>query len=342
MHREFSNGPHGGRLRAAAARYGIAVSEWIDLSTGIAPFAWQVPALPADCWRRLPEEGPHGDGLEEIARAHYGAPHVLPVAGSQAAILTLPRLREASRVIVAQGSYAEHAYAWAMAGHSVRAHPIARFGDVLDDADVMIVVRPDNPTGQCLPTTTLLAWHARLASRGGWLIVDEAFIDADDAHSLAPYCERPGLIVLRSLGKFFGLAGARVGFVCATGLLLARLASLVGPWTVSSPSRLIAREALADTAWQQEQRERLALASSYLAQVLTEHGLAPDGGTSLFQWVRTAHAACIADALARQGVLVRHFGEPAALRFGLPGSLTDWSRLRTVLASAQEACQWAR
>jgi cobalamin biosynthesis protein CobC len=341
VHREFSNGPHGGRLHAAAARYGIDVGDWIDLSTGIAPFAWPAPALPADSWRRLPEEGPEGDGLEDIARGYYGAAHVLPVAGSQAAILALPRLRAASRVIVAQGSYAEHAYAWAMAGHTVHARPVAGFGDAVDETDVMIIVRPDNPTGQSLSAATLLAWHARLAARGGWLIVDEAFIDADSAHSLALYSDRPGLIVLRSLGKFFGLAGARVGFVCASSLLLAQLASQIGPWSVSGPSRLIAREALADRAWQQEQRERLMQASAYLAQVLTEHGLAPDGGTALFQWVRTPHAVCIADALARHGVLVRQFDKPAALRFGLPGSLTDWARLRAVLTRAQEVCQWA-
>ena len=80
---------HGGRLHAAAQRYGIAVADWLDLSTGIAPYGWPLPPIPADAWQRLPEQD---DGLEALARDYYGAAALLPVAGSQAAIQALPRL----------------------------------------------------------------------------------------------------------------------------------------------------------------------------------------------------------------------------------------------------------
>ena len=79
---------HGGNLREAARRYGIALGDWLDLSTGINPRAYPVPPVPIDAWRRLPEDA---DGLAELAAHHYGAPGALPVAGSQAAIRALDR-----------------------------------------------------------------------------------------------------------------------------------------------------------------------------------------------------------------------------------------------------------
>ena len=73
----------------------------------------------------------------------------------------------------------------------------------------MVLVQPNNPTGALFARSRLLDWHARLARRGGWLVVDEAFIDPTPDASLAPMAGADGLVVLRSLGKFFGLAGAR-------------------------------------------------------------------------------------------------------------------------------------
>src|SRR6187402_2098466 len=73
---------HGGNLREAATRYGIALADWLDLSTGINPRAYPVSPVPVDAWRRLPEDA---DGFAELAAKHYRAPGALPVAGSQAA-----------------------------------------------------------------------------------------------------------------------------------------------------------------------------------------------------------------------------------------------------------------
>ena len=319
---------HGGRLRVAAARYGIALADWLDLSTGINPNGWPVPALPASLWTRLPEDD---DGLEAAAQDYYGTAHVLPVAGSQAAIQALPQLIPPCHAGVIHPGYAEHASAWRRAGHTVELVPIAEIDAATFRSNVIVLMHPNNPTGTRFRHERLLRWRQALAARGGWLVVDEAFIDATPEQSLAPLSNQPGLIVLRSLGKFFGLAGARVGFVCAEPKLLARLKAQLGPWTVPTPSRHLAAQALDDHAWQASARQQLRLAGARLAELLTRHDLAPQGGCSLFQWVATPHAADLHDALARSGILTRLFETPASVRFGLPGTEIDWARLDAAL-----------
>ena len=253
---------HGGRLNAAAARYRIDRADWLDLSTGINPDGWPVPQLPAEVWQRLPEDD---DALPIAVEQHYGRPG-LPVAGSQAALATLPRLRAACRVGVIGPTYGEHAHAWQRAGHKVRTLTVGAVEAALGQLDVLVAVNPDNPTGRLLASSTLLGWHRRLAARGGWLLVDEAYMDAEPSESLLAVREQPGLIVLRSLGKFFGLAGARVGFVFGAPDKLDRLREVLGPWPVSHPSRFVAKRALEDSAWQTATRKQLADDSQRLAE----------------------------------------------------------------------------
>lgn len=320
---------HGGRLRAAAARYGIEAAHWLDLSTGINPQPWPVPTLSSALWSRLPEDD---DALLDVARRYYGTPHLLATAGSQAALQALPRLRAgASRVGVLTPGYAEHAYAWQRAGHAVEPLAATQVDARIDHLDVVVLIHPNNPTGARWPRDRLLDWQAGLAARGGWLLVDEAFMDVTPQHSLAPLGPRPGLIVLRSLGKFFGLAGARVGFVTAQPALLQALAQELGPWTLSTPARWLTTQALADHVWHRAARSHLLSAGARLADLLRHHGLSPSGGCALFQWVRSADALTWHQGLARLGILTRYFAAPAALRFGLPGTPPEWDRLAQAL-----------
>ena len=321
--------PHGGRLRQAAARYGIPLADWLDLSTGINPQGWPVPPV-TDLWSRLPEDD---DGLEQAAALYYGTSDLLPVAGSQAAIQALPRLRPSARVGVIAPGYGEHAQAWARAGHRVRLLPVAQIDAALPDLDVLVLIHPNNPTGARFPRADLLRWHGTLAARGGWLVVDEAFMDVTPDESLAPLSPRPGLILLRSIGKFFGLAGARVGFVLAEPALTRPLAARLGPWTIAAPARWVAAQALADTQWQVAIRAHLIADGARLASLLHRHGLLPQGGCALFQWVPTERAPQVHEALARAGILTRLFDDPPALRFGLPGAEADWARLEDTLKS---------
>jgi cobalamin biosynthetic protein CobC len=325
---------HGGQLRRAAQRYGIPLWQWVDLSTGINPRGWPVATVPAECWRRLPEAG---DGLEEVARAYYGAFSLLPVAGTQAAIQALPRLRPLGRVAVLEPGYGEHRRAWAAAGHDVTGVSAADLRAGVPPVDVLVLTNPNNPTGERFNRETLLAWRKELAARGGWLVVDEAFMDATPQESLASVNLWPGLVVLRSLGKFFGLAGIRVGFVLGESTLLTKLEEAMGPWAVANPSRRVAAAALADTGWQQKTRQTLPAASRRLARLLAGAGLPPDGGTALFQWVKTPRAAEAWEFFARRGILVRAFADPPGLRFGLPAGGGPWERLAHALDEWERA-----
>lgn len=328
---------HGGGLRAAARQYGIPLGEWLDLSTGINPQGWPVPPLPAVAWRRLPEAD---DGLESAAAAYYGTDQLLATAGSQAAIQALPWLRPKGRIGVLAPSYAEHAHAWRKAGHDVELLPAEALATAVAQLEVLVLVHPNNPTGARFPLEQLQDWRAALAARDGWLVVDEAFMDMTPAHSLAGHVGLPGLIVLRSLGKFFGLAGARLGFVLATTAVREGLQERLGPWSVNHPGRWAAAQALGDTAWQTQAREILERAGRRLADLLQRQGLSVAGGTALFQWVRLKHqedAAFWQDALARRGVLVRRFDDPPSLRFGLPDTESAWRRLELALAGVRAA-----
>ncbi|MFC5743878.1 threonine-phosphate decarboxylase CobD [Dyella tabacisoli] len=319
---------HGGRLRRAAQRFGIAAEQWLDLSTGISPFAWPAPSIPASAWHRLPEDD---DELIDVARSYYGAPYLLPVAGSQAAIQALPELCAPSCVGILAPGYAEHAHAWQRAGHQVESRSAAVLFAQAKHYDVIVLIHPNNPAGDRFDVATLLQLHGELAARGGWLIVDEAFIDATPEHSLCMHSEREGLIVLRSVGKFFGLAGARAGFVCAVPSLLHALRERLGPWTLSGPSRHVLKLALADRAWHEQMRARLQACSKRLALLLSGHGLIPTAGCAFFQWCSNERAAAWHEALAARGILTRLFASPASLRFGLPGDDAAFDRLDNAL-----------
>ncbi len=339
---------HGGGLNAAAVRYGRPAAEWLDLSTGINPHGYPVPVLDAECWRRLPQDD---DGLEEAARACYGCPQPLQplaVAGSQAALQALPRLFPPGRVLMLAPSYAEHAAAWQRAGHALQLLDVSDVSAAnihLETAaagcNYVLLCQPNNPTGTRFAKDRLLALAESLEQRGGVLVLDEAFIDCTPQDSLAAASDRPGLVVLRSLGKFFGLAGARVGFVLAETGLLATLREVLGPWPLAGPARAVACTALADHAWQTAMRRRLREEGERLSALLRESRLGQPQGTPLFQWLPLAHAAAIHENLARRGILVRLYENPPgvpslpSVRLGLPGCEAAWARLAAALAELE-------
>lgn len=298
------------------------------MSTGISPWAYPLPPVPIECWQRLPESG---DGLETVASHYYGSPALLPVAGSQEAIGLLASLRLPSRVGILSPAYHSHCQAWRKRGHDVHELTVAQLADSLPTLDVLIAVNPTNPTAQSFTITQLQQWHEVLTKRGGWLVVDEAFRDANPTHSLIQPEPLQGLLVLRSIGKFFGLAGIRLGFVWAQEQVLNTLAALQDDWSVSHPARWAGRLALADRAWQQQQRVRLQTAARRLHRLLlTAYGV-PVERTNLFAYLRLENAHAEYERLARLGILVRFFPQPAALRFGLPGNEAEWMRLEAAL-----------
>jgi cobalamin biosynthesis protein CobC len=323
---------HGGNLLQAARRYSIPAQDWLDLSTGINPCGYPVPPVPPDAWRRLPEDD---DGLAACAARYYDAPAALPVAGSQAAIRALPAHLQRGVVGVAPLTYGEYAPAFERAGHRVVTLDVSD-RTLPGELDHLIVANPNNPTTERVDRNVLLGWHEQLARRGGSLIVDEAFADAEPDASLGRESHREGLVVLRSVGKFFGLAGIRAGFVLAAEPLRGALRDALGAWTVSGPARHAVQAAFEDREWQRATRERLSADSARLHALIESRGFSVRS-TPLFVWFETPQAAALQDALARRGIWTRLFeraGMASSLRIGLPGAEGDWARLAQALRTA--------
>lgn len=271
------------------------------------------------------------DALCQAASRRWAVPagaEVVAGTGSQALIQALPRITPPTDVAILGPTYGEHARAWSAAGHAVRNVTSL---DQAGGARVVVVVNPNNPDGRIVSPTALLALAKRLDLQGGLLVVDEAFGDERPELSLTPEV-RPGLVVLRSFGKFFGLAGLRLGFAIAPTDLASRLSSHLGPWPVSGPALTIGARALADDAWTATTIGRLGAAANRLDAILSGVGLQVLGGTFLFRLARHERAAALYDHLGRAGILVRAFSHRGdILRFGLPGGEAEEQRLRRAL-----------
>jgi cobalamin biosynthetic protein CobC len=324
---------HGGDLAAARRLFPDAPQPFIDLSTGINPHPYPLPPLAANVFTRLPDSAAQVR-LREIAARTYGAPsatHVVCAPGTQILLPLLAALVPPGRAGVLGPTYSEHARAAALAGHAVMD---VRDINELRAVDLAVVVNPNNPDGCIITKERLMALSHDLSARGGVLAVDEAFMDVGPpGASLAGEIDRGNIIVLRSFGKFFGLPGLRLGFALAAPDLAAKLNATLGPWAVSGPAIAIAERALADHAWIDATRIRLASAAEKLDRLLAEANVEVLGGTALFRLVRTRRAHEIFQHLGTAGIIVRAFREqPTWLRFGIP-SESGWDRVRSRLAS---------
>ncbi|PBC12128.1 threonine-phosphate decarboxylase CobD [Mesorhizobium sp. WSM3859] len=325
---------HGGSLGRASALFPHAPQPFVDLSTGINPHSYPLFELPATALSRLPEAAQLRE-LAEIAATAYGAPSASHVAAAPGTQILLPRvasLLRPGKALVLGPTYAEHARAAAIAGHAVA--EVSDF-NALADADLAVLVNPNNPDGQVIEKPRLLELAALLRAKGGLLVVDEAFMDVGPIEqSLAGDVGAGGIVVLRSFGKFFGLAGVRLGFALADQLTAERLDAQLGPWAVAGPALEYGIRALLDAGWQATMRQRLAEEAMRLDLLLGRFDVPVAGGTSLFRYLSFAEAPSLFSVLGEQGVLVRHFAErPGVLRVGLPGSEPEWQRLESALAA---------
>jgi cobalamin biosynthesis protein CobC len=323
---------HGGDLTEAIARFGGQRSDWLDLSTGINPHAYPLPEIAPDFWRSLPARG-ELDALLEAARQTYGVPRqagVVAAPGTQALIQWMPRLAPVGGTAVLGPTYNEHARAFGGADRGVE--EIAALAQWRDAAN-LIIVNPNNPDGRFLPLDTLAGLAAEAAKRGGWLIIDESFIDVAPQMTAVELCARLPVVILRSFGKFYGLAGVRLGFVIAAPAIAERFRSALGPWAVAGPALAIGAVALRDRAWADAMRERLLAEAETLDRLLIRDYCQIVGGTSLFRLVRHPQAAALHAHLAANRIWVRRFDWDATLlRFGLPGSPVGLARLSHAFA----------
>ena len=327
---------HGGDLADAVAltRSGSeAASGWLDLSTGIAPSCYPLPEIDETAWTRLPGRGAMSE-LNRAAASYYGAPspdNVSAGPGSQALIECLPVLFPESLVAIISPTYSGHAGAWERAGHSVRG--VSSLGET-EAGEIAVLVNPNNPDGRLYSRDELAFDAVRRIRASGWLVVDEAFGDVAPQTGIASLVSRFNVVALRSFGKFFGLAGLRLGFAIAPREMTVRLREALGAWPVSGPAITVGTQALKDTDWQAAQRARLDEFSERLEGVLTASGLPVIGGTALFRLCETEHAQALFAHLLDHRIYVRAFEEHATwLRIGVPGSDEDFARLDTALGS---------
>lgn len=324
---------HGGTLAAAARRFPDAPRPFIDLSTGINPYSYPMPELPPECFTRLPEPE-DVMRLETIAARAYGvaAPEMVAAApGTQILISLLPHLLpRVARVAVLSPTYGEHARSWANAGYRVAEIDGM---DAAGDADRVVLCNPNNPDGRRFEQAELQPLADRLARRNGLLVIDEAFADLEPPGiSMASALPHPAIVVLRSFGKSYGLAGIRLGFLLAAPAIASLARRALGPWAVSGPALSASIQALADEDWRRDSMARLAIDAARLDALLIDAGFVLVGGTSLFRLYEGEGAPVVSDHLARRGIFVRAFaGHPRWLRFGIPGSPSDWARLEGAL-----------
>lgn len=318
---------HGGGIAAAKATYGDTGEPWLDLSTGINPDAWPgADAVPID-WRRLPDEAALA-ALEQAAAAHFGvAPaHLCAVPGTEVGLrLAGALLPEPGRFVVP--AYRTHGEMLAIT------EPVARGAVAQAPAGgTLILGNPGNPDGHVLPHAALRTLMANRDDEG-WLVLDEAFADAAPTLSLAgEIADDRRLLIFRSFGKFFGLAGVRLGFVLGPAAMLARLRARLGAWPVSAGAIAIGTAAYRDARWIAEARERLHIRALGLDTVLHRAGLSPRGECPLFRLVEVEDARALFERLARRAILTRPFAdEPRWLRIGLPDSEAGFRRLERAL-----------
>lgn len=323
---------HGGRLSAARAAYPHAPTPWLDLSTGINPNGWDAQSIDRIDWRALPDEAAIEE-LEAAAAEYFGvaANRVCAVPGTELGLRLLGAMRlPAPHFHVAPG-YGTHGEAFAGSraiGADALTAATARGGTIL-------LANPNNPDGRLLTPSKLIEQARRIGDSGGWLIIDEAFTDACPGASILPHLEgTEPIIVLRSFGKFFGLAGLRLGFIIAPTPQIELLRERLGNWPLSTAAIAIGTAAYRDRDWIAGALARLADEAGALDAVLGRHGLMVMGDCPLFRLTIAQDANRIFERLARQGILTRPFAyEPRWLRFGLPGSEAELIRLDRALAN---------
>ena len=317
---------HGGNLDLAQQRFGGRAEDWIDLSTGINRLPYPVGEISAHHWQALPSRS-EIEALHQAAQHAYGtsAP-VVAMGGAQAAIQLLPQLAPRGLARILAPTYNEYAPVLSVAGWQVEQ---VRELDALAGADLAIVVNPNNPDGRRHAPKDLLA----LSPRVGHLVIDESFADAVPELSLASEAGQPGLLVLRSFGKFYGLAGLRLGFAIGHAADIDKLAAASGPWPVSGVAIAIGCRALRDQAWAKATSARLLRDCARLDAMAHAQGWRLVGGASLFRLYETPDALAAQARLARGQIWSRVFAkEPTWLRLGLPGAEAEWTRLAETLA----------
>lgn len=319
---------HGGQLQQVAEQFNIPLTDWLDLSTGIAPLSYPIPNIPLNVWQQLPQKN---DALIKAAKQYYQCNSLLVTNGSQAIIKALPELwrkknNASTHVYLPEQGYKEHAHAWKNSGYQLHYYTdeLPQLHSIQPNS-VLVIINPNNPTGTLFSRETVSQYQQAITSLNGLLVLDEAFIDVTPAsYSICSLINNSHTLIFRSFGKFFGLAGIRIGFLIADNDWCDIFHQFLGPWQVNGPAQYIAQHALSDTAWQQEQKQQLNTLrkkqEEILWQVFTSEILNDIVGCDLFLTVsfnKNTDAEKFYNLLCRKAVYVRLTDEKDKLRLGI-------------------------
>jgi len=308
---------HGGGLDDAILKYGGNRTNWLDLSTGINPIPYPIPKVPNHFWHSLPDSQAQS-ALLSAARKFWKVPNganIIASSGVSQLIAMLPSLLPVNCVEIIGPTYNEHAAAFQSSGWTVG-----------QTGSVRVIVHPNNPDGNQHVISKQDAKNTDL------MIIDESFCDVTPDETLINLTDQNNVIVLKGLGKFWGLAGLRLGFAVAAPELIKKITDRVGPWAISGPAQFIGQAALTDNSWIIKTRSRLREDSLRLDNLMIEYGNKPLGGTDLFRLYEVKNATKTQNTLAKKFIWTRIFPYSTNwLRLGIPGTEAQWTQLINAL-----------
>lgn len=312
---------HGGDLRHVSQETGIPLANWLDLSTGISPYAYPCSDLPDEVFARLPYTS---EPFSQKVSAYYGSKAFVALPGTQAAIQLLPEILPFLPVLLPSIGYQEHALAWQNHGNDCAFYDSLNAEQAIRDIDHslgrnpaqhLLIINPNNPTTLRFSTRQLTSWAQQLKS-GACLVVDEAFIDTHTKASMIAHLA-DNIIVLRSFGKFFGLAGIRLGFIFASEAIRSRIEYQLPPWSINGPAAYLAEQALGNREWQAQHQLRLQDSEQRTIQLFAKLHDTPYCARAFHERLFSSYLLKQQDAHAlfehfyRQGVLLRLIPLPA-------------------------------
>lgn len=308
-HKKADKRDHGGGIDAAIAQYGGTRNDWTDLSTGINPIPYPLPSFHGYHWTQLPDRAAF-DAFEAAARKFWQVPanaEIIPASGASAIIAMLPSVLKGATAVIPEPTYNEH-----------RAAYLAHGWEMTNKGDVKTIVHPNNPDGHLYSTADLNAQTC---------VIDESFCDVCPELSMMSHAIDDGHLIIKSFGKFWGLAGMRLGAVIAPKSFAPALRDRIGPWAVSGPALYTGTRALQDAHWANDTRQRLAQDAQKLDQIMLDKGAKTMGGTTLFRLYHVDNAGAWYDRFAQNRILTRVFPySQHFLRLGIPAH-DQWQRV---------------
>lgn len=320
---------HGGDLDRAIAQYGGTPDDWMDLSTGINPFSYPIPQLSDRAWTALPTRA-EMNNLTECARKYYNTlSDIVALPGAQSAIQLLPDLRPKGSMKIIGPTYNEYENIFSKRNWYV---DIVSDLDALKGADIAVVVNPNNPDGKIYSAHDLM----KITDQVGILIVDESFMDMTPQNSLANHSNHSKLLILRSFGKFFGLAGVRLGFAIGAADLCDQLRARIGPWPISGQAIEVATHAFENSAWISDTKQKLQQLTEKMDKIIPWKLI---GGTNLFRLYRVPDAYEMQSRLAQRHIWIRSFRwRNDCVRIGLTADLPSFQARACEVLSESSRC----